>query len=176
MTVAFDRAQYDAIVNAFTIDAEELREVAADFRQDMRLGLMGSPDSSLRMLPSYLGLPTGEERGDYLALDFGGTNVHVVLYRLLGNGKYDVLSQTAKPLKVDGIYEADPKSHPEARFFPHLSYSEALQRDIEVMDASAFSLCRENRIPILVLNVQRKGCLVSALVNGERIGTIVEDA
>lgn len=105
MTVAFDRAQYDAIVNAFTIDAEELREVAANFRQDMRLGLMGSPDSSLRMLPSYLGLPTGEERGDYLALDFGGTNVRVVLYRLLGNGKYDVLSQTAKPLKVDGIYD-----------------------------------------------------------------------
>ena len=81
-----------------------------------------------------------------------------------------------KGTKVDGIYEADPKSHPEARFFPHLSYSEALQRNIEVMDASAFSLCRENRIPILVLNVQRKGCLVSALVNGERIGTIVEDA
>ena len=81
-----------------------------------------------------------------------------------------------KGTKVDGIYEADPKSHPEARFFPHLSYSEALQRNIEVMDASAFSLCRENRIPILVLNVQKKGCLVSALVNGERIGTIVEDA
>ena len=43
------------------------------------------------------------------------------------------------------------------------------------MDASAFSLCRENRIPILVLNVQSQGTLVSALVKGERIGTIVEE-
>ena len=103
--MAFNSALYDDIIAAFTVDTEHLREAAADFRQDMRLGLAGSPDSSLRMLPSYLGLPTGAERGDYLALDFGGTNVRVLLYRLEGNGKYEVLSHVAKPLKVDGVYD-----------------------------------------------------------------------
>ena len=103
--MAFNSALYDDIIDAFTVDTEHLREAAADFRQDMRLGLAGSPDSSLRMLPSYLGLPTGAERGDYLALDFGGTNVRVLLYRLEGNGKYEVLSHVAKPLKVDGVYD-----------------------------------------------------------------------
>lgn len=103
--MAFNSALYDDIIDAFTVDTEHLREAAADFRQDMRLGLVGSPDSSLRMLPSYLGLPTGAERGDYLALDFGGTNVRVLLYRLEGNGKYEVLSHAAKPLKVDGVYD-----------------------------------------------------------------------
>ena len=103
--MAFDPVLYDDIIAAFTVDAEHLHEAAANFRQDMRLGLSGSPDSSLRMLPSYLGLPTGAERGDYLALDFGGTNVRVLLYRLEGNGKYEMLSHVAKPLKVDGVYD-----------------------------------------------------------------------
>ena len=103
--MAFDPVLYDDIIAAFTVDAEHLHEAATNFRQDMRLGLSGSPDSSLRMLPSYLGLPTGAERGDYLALDFGGTNVRVLLYRLEGNGKYEMLSHVAKPLKVDGVYD-----------------------------------------------------------------------
>ena len=103
--MAFDPVLYDDIIAAFTVDAEHLHEAAANFRQDMRLGLSGSPDSSLRMLPSYLGLPTGAERGDYLALDFGGTNVRVLLYRLEGNGKYEMLSHVAKPLKVEGVYD-----------------------------------------------------------------------
>ncbi|MBR1671442.1 MAG: UMP kinase [Fretibacterium sp.] len=80
-----------------------------------------------------------------------------------------------KGTKVDGIYDCDPKTHPEARFLPRLTYTEALQRDIEVMDASAFSLCRENRIPILVLNIQRPGCLAGALVRDEPVGTVVEE-
>jgi uridylate kinase len=80
-----------------------------------------------------------------------------------------------KGTKVDGIYDCDPKTHPNAKFFPHLTYTEALQRNIEVMDASAFSLCRENHIPILVLNIQKPGCLVGALVRDEPVGTVVEE-
>lgn len=80
-----------------------------------------------------------------------------------------------KATKVDGIYEADPRTHPDAKFLPRLTYTEAIQRDIEVMDASAFSLCRENKIPILVLDIQKSGSLISALVKGEQIGTIVEE-
>ena len=80
-----------------------------------------------------------------------------------------------KGTKVDGIYDKDPAAFADAKFLSHISYGEALQDGIEVMDASAFSLCRENRIPILVLNIQAQGTLVSALVKGERIGTIVTE-
>ncbi|MDR1049043.1 MAG: hypothetical protein LBL51_04750, partial [Synergistaceae bacterium] len=61
------------------------------------------------------------------------------------------------------------------RLLPELTYQEALSRNLKVMDGSAFSLCMENRIPILVMNVLKRDNLVSALVNGERIGTIVRD-
>ena len=80
-----------------------------------------------------------------------------------------------KGTKVDGIYDRDPSTFKDAKFLSRVTYSEALRDGIEVMDASAFSLCRENRIPILVLNVQNQGALVSALVKGERIGTSVEE-
>ena len=80
-----------------------------------------------------------------------------------------------KGTKVDGIYDRDPSAYKDAKFLSRVTYSEALRDGIEVMDASAFSLCRENRIPILVLNVRSQGTLVSALVKGERIGTIVEE-
>ena len=80
-----------------------------------------------------------------------------------------------KGTKVDGIYDRDPRAFPDAKFLSRITYSEALRDSIEVMDASAFSLCRENRIPILVMNIQNQGALFSALVKGERIGTIVEE-
>lgn len=83
------------------------------------------------------------------------------------------VSCMVKGTKVDGIYDADPRTHPDAKFLEHITYSEALMRDIEVMDAAAFSLCRENNIPILVLNIQQPGTLVNALVHNKRTGTTV---
>ncbi|MDR1742020.1 MAG: UMP kinase [Synergistaceae bacterium] len=78
-----------------------------------------------------------------------------------------------KGTKVDGIYDSDPATHPDARFFPSLTYREAFERDLKVMDGTAFSLCMENKIPILVINVLKSGSLVSALVKDEDIGTVV---
>ncbi|MDR2522283.1 MAG: UMP kinase [Synergistaceae bacterium] len=80
-----------------------------------------------------------------------------------------------KATKVDGIYDSDPKANASARLLGDLTYHDAMQRRVEVMDTSAFSLCMENKIPILVMNVTKRGSLVSLLVNGERIGTIVHD-
>jgi uridylate kinase len=57
-----------------------------------------------------------------------------------------------KATKVDGVYDKDPVSHPDARRLPKLTYQEALEQELEVMDATAFALCRENRIPIKVFN------------------------
>jgi uridylate kinase len=80
-----------------------------------------------------------------------------------------------KGTKVDGVYDDDPNKNPSAKLFPEVSYREVLSRNLKVMDGSAFSLCMENRIPILVINIEKRDNLVSMLVNGERIGTIVHD-
>ena len=103
--MAFDKNQFDEIIKEFTVSTDELREIAADFRYDLRKGLKTPAESSLRMLKSYVGLPDGNETGEYLALDFGGTNVRVLRIRLEGNGKFEVLKKVAKPLKVAGVYD-----------------------------------------------------------------------
>ncbi len=77
-----------------------------------------------------------------------------------------------KATKVDGVYDADPKTHPDARRFDHLSYIEALNRRLQVMDATALSLCMDNEMPILVLNLWDESALRRALY-GESVGTLV---
>lgn len=103
--MAFDKNLFNEIIEQFTVDGDRLAEIAADFRYDMRKGLENPEESSLRMLKSYVGLPTGNEQGEYLALDFGGTNVRALRYRLEGNGKFTELKKVAKPLKVEGVYD-----------------------------------------------------------------------
>jgi uridylate kinase len=80
-----------------------------------------------------------------------------------------------KGTKVDGIYDTDPHMDASARLLPRITYRNALVDNVQVMDASAFSLCMENKIPILVINILKQGNLVALLVKGERIGTIVHD-
>jgi uridylate kinase len=80
-----------------------------------------------------------------------------------------------KGTKVDGIYDSDPKANPGARLLPEVTYKEALSKRYKVMDASAFSLCMENKIPIVVMNILKRDNLVSMLVKSEQIGTIVHD-
>jgi len=77
-----------------------------------------------------------------------------------------------KATKVDGVYSADPVTDPRAKRFAQLSYSEALRRNLRVMDGAAFSLCMENRIPIIVFNFFKPGTL-EAVVRGQKIGTVV---
>ncbi len=73
---------------------------------------------------------------------------------------------------VDGIYSADPRKKPDARKFDHLTYLEALNMRLEVMDATALSLCLENRLPIIVFDLQAPRSIEKA-VTGEPIGTLV---
>jgi uridylate kinase len=80
-----------------------------------------------------------------------------------------------KGTKVDGIYDDDPQKNPSARLLPDVTYRQPLSGDWGVMDGTAFSMCMENRIPILVFNIEKSGNLVSMLVNEERIGTIVHE-
>jgi uridylate kinase len=77
-----------------------------------------------------------------------------------------------KATKVDGVYSADPVQDPEAQFLPTLTYRDVINRELEVMDAAAVSLCRENDLPVIVLNIRQPGAVLAAL-RGERIGTLV---
>ena len=77
-----------------------------------------------------------------------------------------------KGTKVDGVYDADPATHPGARRFERLTYDEVLNRDLKVMDAAAIALARDNALPIVVFDVNRNGDLQRA-VCGETVGTWV---
>jgi uridylate kinase len=79
-----------------------------------------------------------------------------------------------KGTKVDGIYDADPQNHPEAKRFERLRYFDVLQKGLKVMDTTAISLCMENRLPIVVYNLKKKGNL-RRIVMGEKVGTIVKE-
>ena len=78
-----------------------------------------------------------------------------------------------KATNVDGIYTADPKKDPSATFLPTLTFQEALVKGYAVMDANAFGLCKENKLPIVVFNINQPGATARVLA-GERVGTIVQ--
>ena len=80
-----------------------------------------------------------------------------------------------KGTKVDGIYDADPVQHPGAHKFETIEYTEILTRGLEVMDATAISLCRDNNLPILVFDFRKDGN-IGRVLSGEPIGTLVHGA
>lgn len=77
-----------------------------------------------------------------------------------------------KATKVDGVYDSDPKKNPNARRYETLTYLEAIQNRLEVMDMTAFTLCMDNNQPILVINFWDEGALEAAVM-GEAVGTLV---
>jgi uridylate kinase len=77
-----------------------------------------------------------------------------------------------KATKVDGVYSDDPQKNPGAKLYEKLSYQEVLEKNLRVMDHSAISLCRDNKIPIIVLNIFKKGNITRAIC-GESVGTII---
>lgn len=79
-----------------------------------------------------------------------------------------------KATKVDGIYDKDPLKHTDAKMFKQLSYMEVLNKDLKVMDATAISLCREGKIPIIVFNMFESGNIYR-IIMGEDIGSVVKE-
>ena len=77
-----------------------------------------------------------------------------------------------KGTKVDGIYDKDPVKYPDAHRYERVSYMECLQKDLKVMDMTAFALCRDNRLPIVVFDLTRAGNIRRAVL-GEPVGTTV---
>ena len=79
-----------------------------------------------------------------------------------------------KATKVDGVFSEDPVKNPDAELYDYLHYDEVLQRNLRVMDATAIALCKENRLPIIVFNLQTSGNIRKVIL-GEQIGTVVSD-
>jgi len=79
-----------------------------------------------------------------------------------------------KGTKVDGVYNKDPVVHSDATKYDRVSYTEAIQKELQIMDMTAISLCKENSLPIKVFNINRNGDL-KKLILGESIGTLVGD-
>ena len=79
-----------------------------------------------------------------------------------------------KATRVDGVYGADPETHPDAVRFDRLSYEEAIQRNLQFMDQTAIQLCRENAVPIVVFDMTVSGN-IRKVVCGERVGTLVSE-
>jgi uridylate kinase len=78
-----------------------------------------------------------------------------------------------KGTRVDGVYSADPEKDPKAKKYASLSFDEAYEKGLKIMDLTAFTLCRENHLPIIVFNMNIKGNL-GKIIKGEKIGTIVQ--
>lgn len=78
-----------------------------------------------------------------------------------------------KATSVDGIYSADPKKNPDATFYERVSYRDVMHEELGVMDQTAVTLCKENDLPIIVLNIHTRGAVARA-VRGERVGTLVQ--
>ncbi|MEE8567287.1 MAG: UMP kinase [Anaerolineales bacterium] len=79
-----------------------------------------------------------------------------------------------KATKVDGVYDTDPEQDPNAKRFDHLTYIDALNRRLQIMDSTAISLCMDNNLPIIVMDMRQMDSLIK-LVIGEQVGTIISD-
>ena len=79
-----------------------------------------------------------------------------------------------KGTRVDGVYTADPEKDPDAEKYDEISYNEALRKELRILDLTAFTMCKENELPIIVFNMNEKGNL-KKLVSGEKIGTLVKN-
>ena len=78
-----------------------------------------------------------------------------------------------KGTRVDGVYTSDPEKDPEAEKYDELTFNEALQKELRILDLTAFTMCKENKLPIIVFNMNEKGNL-KRLISGEKVGTLIK--
>jgi uridylate kinase len=79
-----------------------------------------------------------------------------------------------KGTRVDGVYSADPEKHPEAEKFDRITFEEVINKRLKVMDSTAFTMCRDNNMPIIVFDMNRHGNLIR-VISGDHVGTIVSN-
>lgn len=79
-----------------------------------------------------------------------------------------------KGTRVDGVYSADPEKYPSAMKFDELSFDEAIEKQLNIMDITAFTMCRENKVPVIVFDMNKNGNL-KKIISGEKIGTLIKN-
>ncbi len=78
-----------------------------------------------------------------------------------------------KGTRVDGVYTSDPEKNPDAEKYDTLTFDEAMEKNLRILDQTAFAMCRENELPVIVFNMNEKGNL-KKLISGEKVGTLVK--
>jgi len=78
----------------------------------------------------------------------------------------------AKATKVDGVYDMDPMKYPQAVMYPEITYTEVLARSLGVMDSTSIAMCRDNKLPIIVFNLNTNGNIMRMSM-GESVGTVI---
>ena len=114
--MGWDEEKAERAIAAFALPRREMDAAARRFQGEIGQGLSGH-ESSLRLLPAYVSLPTGEETGEFLTVDFGGTNVRAAKVRLFGGGRYEITGRAEKPLRVFGQYDFTGKDTAAATLF-----------------------------------------------------------
>jgi uridylate kinase len=138
-----------------------------------------------KVLTSVCMEPVGELYSSSKAIEYMEVGYIVIVAGGTGNPFFTTDSAAAlrgvelkaevllKGTRVDGVYTADPEKYPDATKYDNLSFDEAYSKGLKIMDLTAFTLCRENALPILVFDMNTAGNLKKA-VSGENIGTIIK--
>lgn len=166
------------IEEQFVISTDFMRDIAICFQQDMCNGLAGKA-SSLKMLPSFLGNPTGREQGQVIAIDFGGTNIRVLLVELAGNGQVTIIDKRAALLKdKHGNYDYTAASASGEELFDFIAgkIAEIAPSDGTYPLGHTFSFpCRQQGVNEAVLITWTKEFTTSG-VEGRNIGELLQAA
>ena len=164
-----------AIVKAFTVSTETLKKIATNFTVEMQLGLK-ERSGSLKMLPSFLDVPSGKERGNYLAVDFGGSNVRVLLLKI-ADRKYEIVKRTVFSLR-DGAKDFTVAAVHADELFDYIAskIKDTVDSDTQYYLGHTFSFpCRQEGVRTsYLLNWTKE--IKTAGVEGQDIGKLMLEA
>jgi len=169
-----DRAQSDymgmlaTVINSLALqDALERRGLATRVLSALNIDQVAEPFLRRRALRHL-------EKGRAIILAAGTGNPYFTTDSAAALRAMEIRAEILiKATKVDGIYNADPMTHPDAVRYERLSYREAIRENLAFMDQAALALCRENRLPLVVFNMNVRGNIQKAVL-GESVGTLVE--
>lgn len=148
-------------------------------------GALEKTGLKVKLLSTLILKPMAEPMSRKIAVDYLNNGYVVVIAGGTGNPFFTTDTASAlraveieadvimKGTRVDGVYTADPEKDPQATKYSEISFEEAYEKKLKIMDLTAFTLCQENKLPIYVFDMNTKGNLLR-IVNGEHLGTIVK--
>lgn len=155
------------VINALALqDALERHEVATRVMTAIEMHEVAEPYIRRRAIRHL-------EKGRTVIFAAGTSNPYFSTDTAAALRALEVRAQIlAKGTRVDGVYDRDPEKHPDAVLYPEISYHEVLSKSLQIMDASAVAMCRDNQLPILVFNMTVSGNIMRMSM-GEPIGTLI---